>query len=182
LLRERDVRFEVVDAGDAEGVEMPVFLEGPVGGVTIAHRGRSRRHAILDCRLAVALIAWAPTLSAASVTRIEHFSIYRPGARVRSTGAPSGHGAGLAIDAGVFVRDGDALAVVERWTDRRRDVETCRPPDDDEPEDQLLLRRLVCAAVAADLFQVVVTPHGNEDHEDHVHLEVRPGVTWTDVS
>lgn len=182
LLAAHGVAFEAVERGDAPGVAQPVLLSGPLGEVSIAHRGRSRRHSVLDCRLAIALLSWAPELRAAGIVRIEHFSIYRPSARVRETGEPSGHAAGLAIDAGRFVKaNGEVLAVEEQWTDRRRGVAPCPPPDGAEPEGQRLLRGLVCAAVARDLFQVVVTPHANDEHRNHVHLEVRPGVDWTHV-
>ena len=182
LLSRHDVSVRPVDAGDAPGVEMPVLLEGPVDGVSIAHRGGSERHSVIDCRLVVALLAWAPALRAAGVVRIEHFSVYRPGARVSSTGQPSGHAAGLAIDAGIFVLSEDRAMHVEReWTDRRRDVAPCPPPDTQEAEGQRLLRTLVCGAVDQDLFQIVVTPHRDAHHENHVHLEVRPGVSWSHV-
>jgi hypothetical protein len=42
-----------------------------------------------------------------------------------------------------------------------------------------MLREVVCAAAASDLFQVVLTPHHDEHHQNHVHLEVRPNVTWS---
>ena len=43
------------------------------------------------------------------------------------------------------------------------------------------LRRLVCAAVEADLFQVVLTPHYDHAHQNHVHLELVPDVDWSFV-
>ena len=36
-------------------------------------------------------------------------------------------------------------------------------------------------AIEADLFQVVVSPHHNDAHNNHVHLEVRPEVTWRSI-
>ena len=36
-------------------------------------------------------------------------------------------------------------------------------------------------ALEADLFQVVVSPHHNDAHNNHVHLEVRPEVTWRSI-
>lgn len=43
------------------------------------------------------------------------------------------------------------------------------------------MRSAVCAAVQRDLFQIVLTPHHDEAHANHVHLEVRPGVDWVYV-
>lgn len=181
LLRTRGVSFEPVAAAEAEGVVSPIRLTGPVGGIPFVHGGRSDRYAILDCRLAIALLGWAPALAASGIERVEHMSIYRPGARVRRTGETSGHAAGTAIDAARFLRaDGSVLEVERDWTDKARGAEPCRPRED-EAEPQRTLRRLVCDAVEADLFQVVVTPHANARHSNHVHLEIRPDVDWTHV-
>jgi hypothetical protein len=135
----------------------------------------------MDCRLAIALLGWAPALRAAGFDHIEHASIYRPGARVRATGEPSGHDGAVAIDAFFFIRpDGSRLEVERDWEDKTIGGAVC-PPRDDEPEAQHVLRTLVCDAIAADLFQVVVTPHGDRRHRNHVHFEIRPDVDWTHV-
>ena len=44
-----------------------------------------------------------------------------------------------------------------------------------------LLRGLVCQAVERSLFQVVLTPHHDRAHGNHVHLELKPEVNWTYV-
>lgn len=191
ILRSRNVAFERAEEDDAPGVEQAIRLGGPIAGVTVRHRSegrgsrsrqrRIRRLSILDCRVAVAVLAWAPTLRGAGVRSLEHYSIYRPGARVAGSGRPSGHASGLALDLGEIVLDDDRHIVVEEaWADRRRGVAPC-PAREGDDEDQRLLRDLVCSAVDADLFQVVLTPHHDEAHENHVHLELRPGVTWSMV-
>lgn len=178
LLRTHEVDFEQVEAEEAEGVETPIRLLGPLGGVEISSPGRSV-HDVLDCRLAVALLAWAPALREAGVARIRHMSMYRPHARVRGTGGQSGHSFGLAIDAGAFVLDdGTELVVEEVWTDRRRRAPPCEPGPDDGP-DLERLRRLVCTPAESGLFQIVLTPHFDAAHRNHVHLEVRPDVDWS---
>ena len=40
------------------------------------------------------------------------------------------------------------------------------------------LRALLCAAVDARLFNVVLTPNYNRPHKNHFHLEVTAGVAW----
>jgi hypothetical protein len=187
ILEGHGVPFERLERSEAEGVEMPIRLTGKVGDVEIVHRdhgnrrrrSRIRRLEILDCRLAVALLAWAPALRAANVARVDHYSVYRPGARVSSTGRPSGHAGGLAIDVGdLRLTDGTRLHVEEHWADKRRGVSPCPARAEDGPE-QKLLRDLVCNAATADIFQVVLTPHHDDHHSNHVHLELRPGVTWS---
>ncbi len=189
ILRSRRVRFTALAAEDAPGVEQPIRLEGPLAGVEVRHRShgegnrrrrrRIERLSILDCRLAVAVLAWAPTLRGAGVARLEHYSVYRPGARVGGSGRPSGHATGLAIDVGdLLLDDGRRVVVEDAWTDWRRGVNPC-PSRDGDSDDLRLLRDLVCGAYERELFQVVLTPHHDEHHENHLHLELRPGVTWS---
>ena len=60
ILREYDVDFELLQ--DISGVEIPVRLKSPVGGITYRHTGGSEKFSIIDCRLAVTLVGWAPIL------------------------------------------------------------------------------------------------------------------------
>lgn len=178
-LREGGVTFERVVPDDAPGVAQPVRLLGPLDGLRITPD--EGVHSVIDCRLAVALLAWAPELRARGVARIEHVSIYRPGARVAGTRRVSGHAHALAIDALAFVLDdGTRLSVLEAWADRERGADPCTGHDGDDPA-TARMRGAVCAAVQGDLFQVVLTPHHDDAHANHVHLEVRPGVEWSFV-
>ena len=189
----RDECFELLDANrvefestDADGVEIPIRLRSPLNGVQIEHRGRSAVHSVLDCRLAAAILSWTTELRRAGVASLVHYSVYRPGARVRGNGARSGHASALAIDVGVVrLVDGTALVIDDVWVDRRRGVAPCPAPSTadgrPEPAEQALLRHLVCEGVNRDLFQVVLTPHHDAAHRNHVHLEVRPGVDWSHV-
>lgn len=172
------VAFEPVPGEDAVGIAVPTRLSGPLGGVEVVPSDRSLKHALLDCRLALALLAWAPTLRSAGVARIEHYSTYRPGARTRRKGRVSGHARGLAIDAARFgLEGGEVLDVRTDWEDRERGAAPCpRRPDEGRPS--RLLRSVVCSAVEDALFQVVITPHHDRAHADHVHLELRPEVSW----
>lgn len=172
ILRAGRVRYERWE-GEAEGVADPIVLTGPVGGVEIALRGRRPIHNVIDCRLAVALLGWAPILRAAGVRRVFHYSTYRPGARVSSNRRrASGHSTGLAIDAALFeLDDGRTLDVLRDWADRARGADPCAPRPN-EPDPSKLLRRVVCEGVARQIFEVVITPHHDDHHQNHVHLEV----------
>ncbi len=175
-----EVEDASAEGGPVAAVEQPVRLHGPVGGLTVRPHGGDPRsiHAILDCRLVVALYAWGPTLRAAGFVGIEHVSVFRPGARVASSGHPSGHSHGLAIDALLFVRpDGTTFSVLHDWVARARGADPCASYD--EPAEARALREAICAGAAAELFEVIVTPHHDDAHANHVHLEVVPGVDWT---
>ena len=175
LLRDSGVRFEPVEAA---GVTIPVRVQSRLGGVEVRSRGGEAVHEIMDCRLAVAILAWAPTLRAAGVERVLHYSTYRPGARVGGTGRISGHARGLAIDLSVVTAEGEETDVLTGWESRARGAPPCHG-EHSESVGSARLRRLVCDAVSADLFQVVLTPHYDRAHANHVHLEVVPRVTWS---
>ena len=177
-LADAGVAFEPVPREDAVGIAVPTRLRGPLGGVEVIPSDRSLKHALLDCRLALALLAWAPTLRSAGVARIEHYSTYRPGARTRQKGRVSGHARGLAIDAARFgLEGGEVLDVRTDWEDRERGAAPCpRRPDEGRPS--RLLRSVVCSAIEDALIQVGITPHHDRAHADHVHLELRPEVSW----
>lgn len=171
-LQREGISFESVPKAVAGGVAWPIHLTGPVGGILI--RGGGGRDAAtdwLDCRLATTLQAWAPALREKGVVAIDHFSMYRENARVAGSGKPSGHAAGRAIDLGrVELQDGRTLSVLTDWEQRARGADPCADfPDDPEGA---LLRKLVCDAAASGLFQTIVTPHHNDMHRNHVHLEI----------
>ncbi len=181
VLRAEGVPFERASSGGASpAIAQPIRLGGPLRGVTIrAHGGDdSSIHSIIDCRLAVALLGWADELHAAGFVAIEHVSIFRPGARVAGTHRPSGHSHALALDALRFVReDGTFFSVLDDWSARVRGTDPCATYD--EPAASASVRALVCSAVASETFQVVITPHHDDAHANHVHLEIVPGVDWT---
>jgi hypothetical protein len=178
-LREGGVPFERVDPAQAEGVAQPIRLRGAVGGVRVTPEDGV--HAVLDCRLATALLAWAPALREQGIARLEHVSIYRPNARVRGTRRISGHAHALAIDALAFVLDdGTRTTVLDGWVDRERGADPCAVRGADDVR-TARMRAALCAAVQQDLFQVVLTPHHDPAHANHLHLEVRPGVAWSFV-
>lgn len=177
------IHYERVAKSQAQGVQYPTLLNGPVGGVEIVQHDRRAPQAqsILDCRLALAILSWAPTLRRAGVRRIEHYSMYRPGARVAGSGKKSGHSSGMALDAArFFLEGGEVVDVLSDWEDRSRGENPC-PRRDDETWQSRLLRGLVCDAVDKNLFQVVITPHHDHAHDNHVHFELRPEVDWTYV-
>jgi hypothetical protein len=169
-LRAADVAFE---SASNEGAWL-IKLTGPIAGVRIHGGGHADAPTnYLDCRLAQTLLRWAPRLRAQAVVGIGHYSMYRREAVVGSSNKPSGHASGLAIDVGTIeLRDGRELSVLKDWANRARGGDPCGTWPDDA--DGRLLRQLVCDAVARQLFQTVVTPHYNDAHGNHVHLEIDP--------
>lgn len=159
---------------------MPIRLTSPIGGVEIIARNDSKLHALIDCRLAQQLLAWAPSLRAAGVTGIEHYSVYRPGART-PRGRRSGHASGLAIDVAAYrTQDGRTIEVLTDWEERGRGDQPC-PRRPHEAWGSRVLRGTVCSAIELSLFHVILTPHHDKAHQNHVHLEIKPDTNWTYV-
>lgn len=175
----RGVTVRPLDA--VAGVQTPLELGAALGGVTIRSHGRGAAASlsIADCRLLSALLTWMPELTRIGVVGIEHMSIYRSGARVSGSGRPSGHSHALAIDLSHLIfADGTTFEVETDWETRDRGADVCaeRPT---ESARMRSVRAAVCAASRSGLFQVVLTPHADAAHGNHVHLEVRPDVSWT---
>jgi hypothetical protein len=178
LLRAHRIPFARVPASEAPGVAFPVRLRGPVGGVRIRSRGGSSLHEIVDCRLVLAIADLAPALRAEGVVALEHYSIYRPGAHIRRSSRVSGHAHGLAIDAAFFhLRGGREITILDDWGVRTRRADPCASYE--EGEEASRLRRIACQAAQSETFQVVLTPHFDRAHNNHLHLELRPGVSWS---
>lgn len=156
-----------------------IALRAGLAGFPVSFVGRDRTHAEMDCRLALALLDWVPTLRAAGITGLRHLSAFRRGAVNAQTGRTSGHASGRAIDVRYFDRaDGSTWDVTVDWGTRELGAPPCGT-EQSGPMESTPLRRLVCDAVRARRFQVVVTPNRDDDHADHVHLELVPEVTWT---
>lgn len=181
-LRRLRIPHRVDDGAQArEAIDAPVEPTGPIGGVTVTFSGRRTLNRVMDCRLVLAIYAWSPSLRAAGVTAIRHLSAFRPGAVVATTGQPSGHSRGLAFDPRFFTFRGDdaPFDILDDWQPRTRGEPPCPGPSSGESARSRTVRRLTCEAIAAELFQVVVTPHHNDAHANHLHLEVVPGAEWS---
>jgi len=90
----------------------------------------------------------------------------------------SGHASALAIDLAILVMDdGTEHEVLTGWESRARGASPCGD-NYDESASSAHMRELVCSVAESELFQVVLTPHYDSAHANHVHLELRPDVTW----
>ncbi|AKT44157.1 extensin family protein [Chondromyces crocatus] len=104
-----------------------------------------------------------------------------PAARPRPKWAPPGtrHPAGLAIDVGALrKRDGTWLRVANHFHGRRGERTcgaTARVPERSEAQE---LRAIACEAMDLGIFTYTLTPNYDVAHEDHFHMEIKPGVRW----
>ena len=155
-----------------------VDVRGPIAGVSWFHHGKKKVNSLMDCRLVLAIEEVSRVLMApAGVVEVRHMSTFRPGARVRSTGKVSGHASALAVDLRyVIFDDGSRYDVKTDWVERTRGADPCATTDKELKAG--MIRAWVCQSSAAHVFRVVVTPHHDDAHHNHVHLEVRPDVSW----
>jgi hypothetical protein len=169
-----------------EGVRLPIRLTGPLRGVHIHSVLPEQERAttpfeILDGRLALALDDFARILARHDIVEVIHFSIYRPSKTLVTKGETGlfRRPGGLAIDLGaVKKRSGHWLAVGPHWPSQIG-AKTCG-----QGGRSLAARKgrelmsIVCEASDQRIFHYMLTPHFDQAHADHLHLEVKPGVKW----
>ena len=193
------VRYHKPDF-ETEFVKAPILLDGPVEGVSIKPKW-PRPHpenAVMDCRLAVALINVAREAKRGGVAEILFYSTYRPikkpqtpcakgkkGKKCRvalaayekaKKGNMSQHRRALAIDIRWLVTDsGETWDVLEDY--ERNEGE---PPCDDEPKTEAgkFMKNLACALHESKTFNVILTPNANKDHHNHFHMDITPDAGW----
>lgn len=181
----RKIPFERV--GETRGVIAPLRLKGPIAGVDfhsmlpLAQR-RTSPYEIYDCRLVLALDDWARVLARHDIVEVVHYSVYRPPpSKQVLNGAGRRHSGALAIDAAIFkTRDGQTISV-EKDFHGRIGSKPCGPSaakTSGLPASAITLRKLVCDAAEAQLFNVMLTPDYNWPHRNHFHLEVTAGARW----
>jgi hypothetical protein len=165
------------------GVRAPVRLTGELWGVHIRSslpesEWETTIFNILDARLALALYDLCRVLSQHDVVEVMHFTMYR--LQGKFTGKPRfRHPGGLAIDLGAMKkRNGEWLSVGPHWTSAIG-AQTCGAG-----ARKLIGRRgrelmsIMCEVADQRIFHYMLSPHFDEPHSDHWHLEIKPGVKW----
>jgi hypothetical protein len=181
-LTTRGISFE---REDARGVYAPVRLTGPLRGVTFRTNHSEEQRAvskweISDCRLVLALDDFAEILSRHDIVDVRHYSMYRaPSKKWPDDKIGTRHNGAVAIDAARFITsDGTYYDVLDHFSGRIN-AKTCGPKaaPRKKTKQSLALRAILCEAVDAHLFNIVLTPNYNRGHRNHFHLEVT-GAQW----
>lgn len=183
-LRRRGIAFE--EEASAHGVVAPIRLAGPLHGVTIhsslpRDQWKTTPFEILDARLALALDDFAAVLANHDVTEVIHFTMYRPNDDVRegTNEVRTRHPGGMAIDVGGLRKRSGAMLTVESHWPPGIGERTCGPKARRLPGRRgRELSSIVCEAKDLRLFHVILTPHFNRAHRDHVHLEIKADTSW----
>ncbi len=163
-LKVMGVPHEVVPPPDAPGVHTPVRITGAVNGVSYVHG----QPLIVDCELAASLPRVSSILREWDVTEVGILSAHRPEAIY------SFHMFGLALDVN-WIKSDRWLRAMWVKTDfvETPEVATC-----DATGLMGIARDLV--GIACDLWEAramntVITPNYNKGHDNHYHLDIRPG-------
>lgn len=156
-LRSSGVPFQVV--ADKRGVETPIAIEGPIGGVRYWTVGAGPM--VSDCRLALALAKVAPELRGMGITAMRFSGAYSY--RMAKVGRLSLHAYGLALDVHEVTADGKSFVVAKDFAKGLPNGCAANAP---------LLNRLACRFAQLRLFQELLTPDSNADHRDHLHIAI----------
>lgn len=184
-LAARQIPYKRVDP--VPGVRLPIRLTGRLHGVWIhsvlpAEQRKTTPFEILDGRLALALSDFCELLHAHGFVEIVHFTMYRPpheGPTAKKGEALHRHPGGMAIDLGAIKkRTGHWIAVGPHWPaelgakscgDGGRKLKGRRGRE---------LLSVACEASDLRIFHYMLTPHFDDAHSDHLHLEIKTGVKW----
>ncbi|MCH2110364.1 MAG: extensin family protein [Polyangiaceae bacterium] len=183
-LKRRKIPYRTVDP--VPGVRFPIRLTGRLHGVWIhsvlpAKQRKTTPFEILDGRLALALDDFSELLAAHGFVELVHFTMYRPphGGPAKKGHYHHRHPGGMAIDLGALKkRTGQWIAVGPHWPSQIG-AKTCG-----DGGRQLLGRRgrellsLACEASDLRIFHYTLTPHFDDAHADHLHMEIKTGVKW----
>jgi hypothetical protein len=174
----RHIRYS--DGIRTPSIDAPVALEGPLHGVNFEFLypgAPEKKKNLLDCRLLLALDDLAQIAAEHGIRTVRYNSLFR-GRWARKSGAR--HGAGVAIDITEFVTADDQVwNVLRDFGGHGVGSRTCgdRAPAA-APGKPAELRNFVCAVDRAKIFNLMLTPHYDRRHKNHLHLEVRRKIRW----
>ena len=163
----------------ARGIDAPVHLIGELRGVRFEHAhppARPKEGPLMDCRLLLALDDLATIAGDRGIATVQYNSVHRRGWGKKG----HRHPAGVAIDVVGFVKaDGAELDVKDDFHGHGIGSKTCGEDAPEAPPGEAHeLRELVCALHEASVFNLILSPHYDRRHDDHLHLEVRRGIKW----
>jgi hypothetical protein len=162
---------------DVRGVATEVRLSEPLHGVRFVAPGGRSPFGVLDCRLVLAMDAFAELLAAHDVVEVRVDNFYRKRAHLPGSRKASQHAYGLAADITRFaLSDGSRIVVERDWQATIGDTPCGPDARVAEPtREALTLRTVVCEAVAQGLFNHVLSPSYDAAHRDHLHMDIKRG-------
>lgn len=180
-LRRRNIPFRV--EATAPGVKIPIRFTGPVAGVLYRSDlpDKQRAHApweVFDCRLALSVADFSAILKRHDVHEVRIFSAWRPPPKRAGSAPARRHPGALAMDVRALKRSSGADLVVLDHFDGRLGEKVCDANRQPESADARELLAIVCEVAGAHVFNSILTPNYDSQHQNHFHLELTPSVSW----
>jgi len=146
-------------------IEDPVILHPPILGVDLDSPWGETPGILASCSMALALVDTVEDVAARGAVRVSHLGTYS--CRVVSgTDTLSRHAFGDAIDfAGFELLDGTVYTLADHW---EHDTETPVGPGGQ------FLHEAAHRWYEAWIWNVILTPNYNSDHDDHFHVDLEP--------
>jgi hypothetical protein len=164
-------------AGARKGIDIPVKVTGPVGGIT--YKTWHKRDLVLDCSLVYSLAKAAPYFTDAGYTTAFYSSAYQR-RNVKGTNRPSNHSYGLALDVHSWgAKDKSDLAVKDSFEMGLGDDTDCIGSP--MTEEGKVLKTFWCRLDRSGMFRFILNPDTDADHWNHFHIEVLHWKDRTDV-
>ena len=151
------------------GIEVPVEVTGPLGGVT--YRGSAKQPLVLDCSLVYSLALAGRYLVDAGLSEALYSSAYQR-RNVRGTHRPSHHSYGLAIDVHQWKGQDGTVSVADDYEQGLGDEMDCVGQPLTEGGGRL--RLILCRMERSGLFRLILSPDYDQDHWNHFHVEALP--------
>ncbi len=146
----------------------PILVDATLAGVRYryAHPEGELNRIYASCELAVAMHDTAQIAAVEGVTDIIHLGVYN--CRVKAGGTElSEHAHANAIDiAGIVFDNGDYWTVYDDWEDGVLDPVTASGGWLKWFANELYLKWI---------FNIVITPEYDDNHDDHLHCDLTPG-------
>jgi len=148
-------------------IEDPVLIYPPIGAVDVRYYYDDVGGPVkMSCEAALSLVGSAAVAETVGATEIIHVGTY-----VCKTigGGPniSQHGLGNAIDiSGLTLEDGTEIYILDDWEDFVENPVTMFGQILRDWSDQIWM---------LGLWSVILTPESNDDHDNHLHIDITPG-------
>jgi hypothetical protein len=154
-------------------IEDPVYLYGPIHGVSFRYSGAEEGPVLVACDLALAIERMAALLAERGAVQFQHFGTYNC-RLIAGSDSISMHGYALAIDvSGFTLDDGTTLTVYDDWEDGALDPVTTGGQ---------WLKDLVTSMFDEGIYNIILTPEYNAAHDDHFHCDLTPDAHFLGAS
>jgi hypothetical protein len=162
FLNAAGVPHEILDP--QEGLMVPVKITGAVDGVSFTQT----QDLVMECEMAATLPALAAILARHDIVEVGILSSFRPDSTY------SFHSVGLALDIN-WLRSTRYMRSMWLKTDYQEFPEEYTCSSQPTTPMAKTLQAVACDMWDARIYNTVLTPNYNEGHDNHFHIDLRPG-------